>query len=65
MVSVLFAKGAVVGLLEAMSLAAFRCPQSAMESNLEEELDFVWAADIPQFLCTAHRDAAFEEGTVS
>ena len=61
---VLVAEGAVVGLLEAMSLAAFCCPQSAMESNPEEELDFVRAADGPQFLGPAHCDAAYEEGTV-
>jgi len=62
---VLVAEGAVVGFQEAMSLAAFRCPQAAMESNPEEELDLVRAADGPQFLGPTHRDTAFEENAVS
>ena len=61
----LVAEGAGVGLMEAMPLAAFRCPEAAMERNPEEELDFVRTADDPQFLGPAHRDAAFEESAVS
>jgi len=58
---VLVAKGAVVGLLEAMSHAAFRGPQTSMEGNPEEELHFVWAADSPELLGSSDCDASLEK----